>query len=63
MDLLAASPLIGEPYVIPGEPNLRAKLIREFKRYVIYYRSSHDRVVVVRVLHGSRDTKKELTQE
>ncbi|MBA2117721.1 type II toxin-antitoxin system RelE/ParE family toxin [Bremerella alba] len=62
MNLLASNPLIGESFVIPGEPNLRAKLIREFKRYVIYYRSSTERVVVVRVLHGSRDTKNELTQ-
>lgn len=61
MNLLASSPLIGEPFAIPNEPNLRAKLVREFKRYVIYYRSSAERVVIIRVLHGSRDTKDELT--
>jgi len=63
MDLLASSPLIGEPFVIPGEPNLRAKLVREFKRYVIYYRSSVERVVIIRVLHGSRDSRNVIAQE
>ncbi|PQO27464.1 type II toxin-antitoxin system RelE/ParE family toxin [Blastopirellula marina] len=63
MELLASSPLIGEPFAIPGQPNLRAKLVREFKRYVIYYRSSTQRVVIIRVLHGSRDSINELKVE
>jgi toxin ParE1/3/4 len=36
--------------------------IPEFPRYLIYYRVESDVIDVVRVLHGGRDAKRELSQ-
>lgn len=59
--LLAKYPLIGEQYPLPGEPLLRAKLVRGFEKYVVYYRSEAERVVLLRVMHGHQDVPDDFT--
>ena len=55
-ELMAGSPLMGRPREELSE-NLRSHPVG---RYGIYYRSLAGRIIIVRVLHGSRDISEKL---
>jgi toxin ParE1/3/4 len=55
--LLSAAPNIGSTrdYHNPRFSHLRMFPIKKFEKYLIFYESSDDELLVVRVLHGARD--------
>jgi toxin ParE1/3/4 len=56
-ELLAHMPGIGSPWETtnPKFLDLRFHRIRRYKNYLIFYKLTSDAIVVIRVLHGSRD--------
>ncbi len=56
-DCLAETPEIGSlcPFKNPLAVEIRVWPVRQFKRYLIFYRSELNSVSIVRVLHGARD--------
>jgi toxin ParE1/3/4 len=55
--LIAESPGVGSvyPFRSPHVQDIRRRFVRGFREYLIFYRETDDAVVVLRVLHGSRD--------
>lgn len=54
-ELLTANPELGELQPLLSDGKYRRFC---FRKYVIYYRSLSDGIVLVRVLHGARDHEK-----
>ncbi len=54
--LLATNPEIGERIVAIRDQHrdFRVWPIREFRKYLIFYRVVENRIIVVRVIHGSQ---------
>lgn len=52
--LLVEHPLAGEACPVYRVDGMRQFPVREFN-YVIFYRSTHDGVQILRIVHGSRD--------
>lgn len=67
LENLVAMPNMGSPRQIndPRLHNLRVWPVKDFKAYLIYYRSfaSGDGIEILRVLHHSRDFEFHLTEE
>ena len=63
--LIARSPGIGTPHQSshPKLAGLRSFAVSKFKRYLLFYQVFHDRIELVRVLHGSRDIRRILDVE
>lgn len=61
-DQLAQNPELGTACPTEKYPRLRRWTISGFKRYLYFYEASTDRVIVVRVLHSSRDLPEALKQ-
>jgi toxin ParE1/3/4 len=57
--LLERLPLAGRAcrFRSPDLVGVRKRVVHGFRRYVIYYRPAEDGVEILRVLHGSRDTR------
>ncbi len=57
LDRLAETPEIGGlcPFKNPLAADIRVWPIRQFSRYLVFYRSEPKCVCVIRVLHGARD--------
>jgi toxin ParE1/3/4 len=56
-ELLATNPELGGSYAMPNARlvNLRARTIRNFEKYVVFYQAHGQTVEIIRVLHGSQD--------
>lgn len=56
-DNLAKTPEIGSlcPFKNPLASDIRVWPIRQFNRYLVFYRTESNRIYVIRVLHGARD--------
>jgi toxin ParE1/3/4 len=56
-ELVLATPGMGAPrsYRNPRLAGVRMVPVRDFARYLLFYRPAGDRVNVVRLLHGARD--------
>lgn len=52
---LSEHPHLGEVYSHKGIPNLRRMVVSRFTNYSVYYQVRPDDLLVVRVLHNSRD--------
>jgi toxin ParE1/3/4 len=59
LGLLARSPGIGAPYETnnPHLTGLRSVSVSRFKSFILFYQVFDDRIELVRVLHGARDTR------
>lgn len=57
LDRLEQFPESAELFDPPAEkqPGLRVTVLSKFDRYTVYYRPTPDGILVVRVLHGSRN--------
>jgi toxin ParE1/3/4 len=60
VQLLAAFPEVGRPRD-ELRPGIRSFRLRRF-RHVLFYRFNHDRVVLLRLLHGARDIQSDLIE-
>ena len=60
-DFLAHNPGIGRKRADLGFPDVRSWRIKDFQRYLIFYRELPDRIQIWRVLHGARDLHQHLT--
>lgn len=60
-EFLASHPGVGRKREDLGFPQVRSWRIPGFRRYLIFYRESPDRIQIWRVLHGARDLHRGLT--
>ena len=58
MDLLARMPDLGRVRADLGAPETRSWRVAGFRNYLIFYESLPDRIRLLRVLHGSRDLRR-----
>jgi toxin ParE1/3/4 len=55
--LLAQNPEIGEKVSLPqgALSGMRVWPVRDFRNYLIFYRSAEGEILILRVIHGARD--------
>lgn len=59
-ETLSRSPHIGHARSDIGFPEVRSWRISGFRTYLIFYKPTADRLLLLRVLHGNRDLETEL---
>jgi plasmid stabilization system protein ParE len=57
VEQLAGMPGLGSPYEhqVSGMSHIRFFIVRDFPKYIIFYREFGDGILVVRIQHGSRN--------
>ena len=61
-DFIGENPEIGRKRFDLKRPDLHSWQVRGFKRYLILYRIESDRVLIYRVLDGTRDLAREVAE-
>lgn len=61
---IAEFPDLGNPWEWSDKrnSNVRFRLVKRFKKYLVLYRRLEDHVVILRVFHGSQDIESELSE-
>jgi len=62
---LAEMPGLGSPRTIgPNDPiHVRMWPVSDFRNYLIFYQSTDEELIIIRVLHGARDIERILEME
>lgn len=53
--LIKVTPAIGKLRPIGGEKNLRTWFVKDFHKYLVFYKATKSEIRIVRVLYSSRD--------
>lgn len=62
-DFIGANPEIGRRRHDLRRPEIRSWQVRGFKRFLIFYRVEPERVLIYRVLDGTRDLNREIAED
>jgi toxin ParE1/3/4 len=62
-DFICDNPEIGRRRHDLGRPEIRSWQVRGFNRFVIFYRIDSSRVLIYRVLDGTRDLNRDLAKD
>src|ERR1041385_6438461 len=62
-DFIAANPEIGRRRYDLQRPEIRSWQVREFNRFIIFYRVEAERVLIYRVLDGARDLNRDIAED
>jgi toxin ParE1/3/4 len=59
LEMIKATPAIGRKKEIGGEHNLRMWFVKDFPKHLVFYTASKSEIRIVRIIHSSRDYRKE----